>query len=788
VGPRFRKFFYTYISFSLLTIAMALVAYVLSYVVIRDAALESGRNELEFSKQVVEARIDDLYNTVAHLAAGANLRAVSRLSYPVEYPAYYDVIRFQRLLPRFNITDTFIEDVYVYFFQPRVLVSTTQAVIRLPFFYEHFLVHNDMTFEEWDQWLRSSIFRRALLPRAEIHSEIRSESRVLFFQSFPMDTIRPLGVIMVHIPERRFISYLGGIEIGQDGFVCVLDRSNRVVAAEGEPKAIERFLSRPGDSVGPSPAGANSGRPNADGRYTVLETYSERYDLRFVAAIPTSLFYERVNVVRLVFLSIIGAELLVGVALAGYFARRDMKPIQELLNSIARSASGESGEDQDEYELIARSFTLMVRDNAQLRLTIDQQAPLLRSTFIEQLLSGKFADERDLQSAQEAVGIEFARPSFAVCVASVRERVVGGDLGRRFSNQPVVQALLDERWRDAVAWDSFSYNMEPGTTAFVINVPRLSPPSFQSALRAAVNEMVASFVGIRRVRVSVACSDTSESPLDLRSLYSQARSIHDYQLIMDLDGVMFNSEIGERRCDRALFDLDEETTLARHVMAGSVEKTSALLDELYQGVQKADDLSEHAVVLFLEQLESAILRISSELVFDEEPVQKLVRSGIAEARSHVGFHRRFESLKDIFLKLCEIVNRHKQTRNERVLAEMEAYLQAHHSDPQLSLNVLSDAFHLSPGYVSRYFKEHAGIGMAEYIENLRIAHATELLTDAGIPIGEIAGRVGYTNSNTFYKAFRRIKGVSAGTYRDQLLRADRSAAHVPSAAEKHFPA
>lgn len=767
MGQRFRKFFYTYITFSLFTIVLALIAYALSYTVIRDAAVESGRAELAFAQQVVEARIDDLYNTVGHLAVNPDLNAVAQLRQPLPYPEFYDLIRFQRLLPQFNITDTFIESVYVYFFDARIMVSTAQTVVRMPFFYRHFFRHGDLSFREWDALVRSGMFRRSLLPRTEVDDGTRHDRRVLFYQSFPMDSIAPRGVIMVHIPEERFISYLGAIETGADGFVAVLNPADQVVAADGNPESLADYL--------------DSAERFAGSRFTVLESNSSQYGLRFVAAIPSSLFYERVNLVRLVFLAIIAAELLLGVALARYFAIRDMKPLQELLDTVAQSTLDGSGGGEDEYDLIRRSFADMVRDNTRLRDTISRQAPLLKSTFIEQLLSGKFADRDDLELARRSVGVEFRHSVFAVCLASARERVVGSDMGRRFANQPVVQALLEDGWRESIPFDSFSYNTEPGSTAFVLNLPRAAEPGsghreYEREMRKAVRQLSASLRTIRKIRVSVSCSDLTSDPLDLRALYTQAKSIHDYQLIMDREGAMFHSELGDLGAYRALFDLDSETALTRHVLAGRADKASDLLDERFCAVDDAEGLSKHSIELFLEQLETAVLRVSGELVFTDEAVQDRVRSGISRARSHVSFRERFDELKSLFLDLCAIVDRHKQTRNDRLLSDMQRYLSENFAEPQLGLTVLADAFHLSPGYVSRYFKEHAGIGMSEYLEDLRISRATELLQDPRIAVGTIAHEVGYTSQNTFYKAFRRLKGMSAGTYREQLLADARAAA------------
>jgi AraC-like DNA-binding protein len=758
MGSRFRKFFLTYIAFSAVTILIATIAYGLSYKVIRDASVESGQRDLEFSRRILEARIDDLYTTVAHLAASAEIADVSRIQRPVPYPQYYDVLSFQRTLPLFNFTSTFIDRVYVYFYDAGVIVSTTQVAIRSRMFYDHFFSHDEMSFDEWDRMVRSTIYRRSLLPRIRIGGDAGYTSQVRFYESFPLDSIRPRGLIMVHVREAEFMSYLGAIHVGSTGFVGVVDDDGRIVASSGNEETVERYLT--------------AERRSLERDHVVLESTSPAYRLRFVAAIPTALFYEQVNLVGYVFLAIVALELLIGVVLGRYFAVRDMVPIRRLLDAVADSEH--EPESRDEFELIAASFASMVHDNTALQDTVERQAPVIRSSFVEQLLSGKFEEADDIEAARRLAGIEFEKTRFAVCLVSVRRRAITSDDERRFSGQPIVQAVLDDRWRSTVGLDSYSGNIEPGTTAFLMNLDGMAEPGYRETLVHGIDELQQSFDQLGSVRVLVSCSETTDSLLGVPSLYSQAKTVHDYQLIMDESGMMFYSDIKGNRVNRALFDLDAETALTRSVIAGNREKTTLLLDELRTAVQEAQDLAPHSVELLLEQLEGALLRTIGALVFNDKAIQTDVRRSIGEARARVAFHERFARLQAVFVDLCEKARAVGRTQSTRVLEQMQDYLAEHHAEPQLGLNRLADAFGLSPGYASRFFKEHAGVGMAEYLERLRIDRATDWLGSSTDAIGDIAAGVGYTNPNTFYKAFRRIMGISAGEYRQRVQCAERS--------------
>ena len=92
------------------------------------------------------------------------------------------------------------------------------------------------------------------------------------------------------------------------------------------------------------------------------------------------------------------------------------------------------------------------------------------------------------------------------------------------------------------------------------------------------------------------------------------------------------------------------------------------------------------------------------------------------------------------------------------------YLYEHYSE-NLSLPQLAEHFALSPSYLSRSFKKAAGLGLREYLVNLRIQQACELLLSTSLSVTEIADRCGFNDSNYFGDAFKKATGLSPRDYR-----------------------
>lgn len=75
--------------------------------------------------------------------------------------------------------------------------------------------------------------------------------------------------------------------------------------------------------------------------------------------------------------------------------------------------------------------------------------------------------------------------------------------------------------------------------------------------------------------------------------------------------------------------------------------------------------------------------------------------------------------------------------------------------------------HTSPEHLSRIFKKNEGVTLVDYIQEKKIEAARELLESTGLPVGEIAARIGYKNFAYFSGLFKKYTGLTPLNYRKQ---------------------
>lgn len=107
--------------------------------------------------------------------------------------------------------------------------------------------------------------------------------------------------------------------------------------------------------------------------------------------------------------------------------------------------------------------------------------------------------------------------------------------------------------------------------------------------------------------------------------------------------------------------------------------------------------------------------------------------------------------KDKQGSLVKLAKRHMDTQ----------YAQLRHQD------LLSRECGVDINYLNILFKRETGITLYQYLTRVRMEHAKHHLEQAAMPVVDIANRVGYPNSNSFSRAFKRHTGLSPRQYARQ---------------------
>ena len=98
-------------------------------------------------------------------------------------------------------------------------------------------------------------------------------------------------------------------------------------------------------------------------------------------------------------------------------------------------------------------------------------------------------------------------------------------------------------------------------------------------------------------------------------------------------------------------------------------------------------------------------------------------------------------------------------------ASIYQYMHAHFRDSGLSLTALAEEFGMSVSTLSREFQKNLGQGFLDSLHQMRIEEAKYAIENTNASLNDIAISVGYTNTLTMTRAFKKYLGCTPGSFR-----------------------
>ena len=103
------------------------------------------------------------------------------------------------------------------------------------------------------------------------------------------------------------------------------------------------------------------------------------------------------------------------------------------------------------------------------------------------------------------------------------------------------------------------------------------------------------------------------------------------------------------------------------------------------------------------------------------------------------------------------------------LDELIKYIRSNYGR-NLSLELLAEHAHMSREYLSRKFKSYTGTNISDFIAEIRIERAKQLLRSSTHSIMDISSYCGYTSLGNFQKFFKKLTGCNPSEYRKKHSR------------------
>jgi len=164
-----------------------------------------------------------------------------------------------------------------------------------------------------------------------------------------------------------------------------------------------------------------------------------------------------------------------------------------------------------------------------------------------------------------------------------------------------------------------------------------------------------------------------------------------------------------------------------------------------------------ATARFVDELGGDVTRIVPQL------------NGLEAILDHVKAVEQFaEQVRDVLVAALVFRDGRASDHYAAVIGQAQGHIGRHYHEPELSLNEVAAEVGLSPSHFSTVFSQETGQTFKEYVTEVRIRKAKELLRTTSLKAFEICYQIGYNDPHYFSHVFRKNTGLTPTEFRLQV--------------------
>lgn len=682
----------------------------------------------------IDIRLNDIDNFMAQLPLNADNLYLSKIE-KVEEVDVKRMIQMSSRLNDYKVSNTFIGDICIYYPKLDYIVGD------LGYFpaRQYYMLAHENKDTEYKNWLKTITSEE----KNGYHFQMDADEdlQLHYTKWLPYDNSDEKSAILhlsINKEEMEYMlkndKYASGHSIN-----AVMGQQGNLYAFSGskdEKTWLEEIL-----------------QENAGKQYIEVEKYSgaiqdsDFYPLNYITLYDRKELLKNSYFVRNIAYLSLGICMILGITLFWILGRRNNRPLKNILEKLY--VVREDREGQDEYALIQSRIDTMLENDLTSQKKLQEQRNAMEGMFLHYLLSSEEKNNSVIFAAMQRFHLQLEYSLFQIMV--LRSKIgfseenikdVIGKIKRQIEElQKELYVIATEFKGDII----FLFHMEEEVQ------------DLQEVI--AKNILTAGKEAQSSVQLSV--GEVYDTTSNVILSYQQA--------FMMLDTTK-NTENQIIKFEDYRQPAVKEEKLESGIMA---EYEMAVLEGNYENVQKQIDRlfnqyvgNDHNIFTARSKkyavINSAIEALNRTPELENQKAEYIL--ALQNARDNQTL---LEVIHEIFQALEESQKKRQKSRKEGCTEWAKSYIDQHFEDPMIGLYSIAEMLGISNSYLSTSFKKQYGLGIVQYINQLRIEKAKKMILNTDYSIKEIAFRVGFASDMTFIRVFKQFENVTPGKYKKE---------------------
>jgi two-component system response regulator YesN len=407
-----------------------------------------------------------------------------------------------------------------------------------------------------------------------------------------------------------------------------------------------------------------------------------------------------------------------------------------------------------------------------LREYYRKSIPVLKDKFLTSLITTTMEKE-DIEEGLRSYDINLRGNSYIVSIISIDEVVQyknnREDLNNIASDFYEHKALFKFALLNIV--DEITDRNNTGT-AFLNGEDVVIISAFKEERREEVSQSILKSLEELRLAiekflkftVTIGVGSICNDVIYISHSYENALAALNYKIFMGENRIIWIEDIEPGSVSKVVFDENKERTLANCLKVGTQEEMKETIDKLFEDVI-AFKASYKDYQIYIMEILTTILKAARDSNIDIDDIFGINHNLLIELYSLKSVEEAQSFFKDICMKIMRNIVKDRLDTYKELVHMAKEYVKENYKSSEVNINGVCNYLHISPTYFSFIFKKETKTTFINYVTQVRMEAAKELLRTSNLKSFEIAEKVGYSEPNYFSYSFKKKFGQSPSEYR-----------------------
>lgn len=713
------RFIKTYFSFIICSILIMIPTYVCYFSILRDNECNLSSVMINNGMNMLDSQIKSLVSISQTTHEDSRYRLISNNDSQIPVPSTVPLRQIQNDFTSLIGTQSLVSDSGillgngVFFTRYRNYFNTQLK------FYDSFFTYGNLTEKNWKDLLYDNK-GGGFLPAASVNSaDYGSYDCITYVCAWPSNYPNSnSGIFYATIKTQDLLSQLVTEDIMKEGYVHLYDLKGNSL--------LDYKHNQP------------------DKKYQTISFKGN--NLMAEVGIPDSLISKRLAPIHKLLLFYLLVMILVSLILALFFAYRNFNPVRKLMGIVnhTQNVTIQHSGRLNEYDYIADAVTSLDRKVDTFARTIEVQKNIIRVHVFEKALS----EGLHSRSLQNDFIKEFSDFPKLYQIASLNFTYQGNEV------LETLVSLYDEIFRQL---SDKVYKQASGDSSIIMVLPleEGSPEDFWvEPLEKLQSLLIDKYDMDFRISLSERFGDYRRLP----EAYSQIRSI---DMLSDRENSAAVCQLKDfpKNFPNYALDFSSMQQLYDALNLGDFEAARSILDSNLKSIHLTGYVDEVIIKQVFYNFRNILLRVKLENYENMNSVEIPVYEQSASVRNMFG------GLSKCCSEICTVSRKVRETSKARFSESVCEFILENITNEELYAKMVANHFGISETTLQKIIHASVGKTFFEYVEDLRLEKAYQLLKTTSFTINHIACECGFSSQNSFYKAFKRRYHQSPGSIR-----------------------